>query len=327
MKRKFNFWGKAEEKLHLHFPLTLVLLLVLFSVIPGLKQEIIMPGVISQVESSIVVNNDNQPHELYTTAVLVVRKPSPLVSSVLSLFSKNEVREISSAEDKISNAQYKKMGQLDHTSSYQNALINGYRMAAVKNPAIKLDYQFQAMKLYYVLGSNDLEIGDEITMINNTKITKENFSDFYRVKNASLFSDRLGKNVTCERAILIPFYKINGETSFPTFSTNISSSVGGPSGGFMQTLYVYTKLIGGGRKKLKIAGTGTIELDGTVGTIGGVVQKVHTVVRNDVDIFFIPLKNFQDHQSEIERIIKNKTIKVIPIKNLQEGIEIYEKIT
>ena len=51
--------------------------------------------------------------------------------------------------------------------------------------------------------------------------------------------------------------------------------VGGPSAGLMFTLAVYNAVtptdITGGRK---IAGTGTISLDGTVGPIGGVEQKV-----------------------------------------------------
>ena len=77
----------------------------------------------------------------------------------------------------------------------------------------------------------------------------------------------------------------------------IDTNTGGPSGGMMQSLYIYNQLsefdISHG---LKIGGTGTIRIDGTVGAIGGIEQKIYTSAMNNIDIFFVPFasNNYED---------------------------------
>jgi PDZ domain-containing protein len=71
--------------------------------------------------------------------------------------------------------------------------------------------------------------------------------------------------------------------------------VGGPSAGLMFTLTVYNLLtpedLTGGRI---IAGTGTIDLDGVVGPIGGVQQKVAGAELAGAEYFLSPPENFDD---------------------------------
>ena len=75
---------------------------------------------------------------------------------------------------------------------------------------------------------------------------------------------------------------------FPV-SINTQKIQGGPSAGMMFTLTLYNALsskdLTGGRK---IAGTGTISLDGTVGPIGGVKQKVAAADGNGRPILPLP---------------------------------------
>ena len=70
---------------------------------------------------------------------------------------------------------------------------------------------------------------------------------------------------------------------------------GGPSAGLMFTLTVYNDLtpgdLTGGRK---IAGTGTISLDGSVGPIGGVKQKVFAAEAVGASYFLCPVENYAD---------------------------------
>jgi PDZ domain-containing protein len=70
---------------------------------------------------------------------------------------------------------------------------------------------------------------------------------------------------------------------------------GGPSAGLMFTLGVYDLITGqdltGGRK---IAGTGTIDLEGNVGPIGGVQQKVVAAERAGAEYFLSPAENYPD---------------------------------
>ncbi|RIX54031.1 PDZ domain-containing protein [Paenibacillus nanensis] len=65
--------------------------------------------------------------------------------------------------------------------------------------------------------------------------------------------------------------------------------VGGPSHGAMLTLAIIDQLTEGGvTGGLQVAGTGTIELDGSIGMVGGIPQKAYAVSRTGADVFFVP---------------------------------------
>jgi Lon-like protease len=70
------------------------------------------------------------------------------------------------------------------------------------------------------------------------------------------------------------------------------NNIGGPSAGLMFTLSIIDKLtpedLTGGRR---IAGTGEIALDGSVGPVGGVAEKLIAVRRLGVTTFLIPAGN------------------------------------
>lgn len=91
---------------------------------------------------------------------------------------------------------------------------------------------------------------------------------------------------------------------------------GGPSAGLMFTLTVYNALseqdLTTGRK---IAGTGTINLDGTVGPIGGVKQKVAAAEATGALYFLCPADNYADAVSVA------RTIKVIRIATVQNALD------
>ena len=70
---------------------------------------------------------------------------------------------------------------------------------------------------------------------------------------------------------------------------------------------------------MKIAGTGTINLAGEVGEIGGAAQKIHTANRAKVDMYFIALGNHK----EVKNIEKN--FQYYPVKNFQEAVEILQE--
>ena len=83
----------------------------------------------------------------------------------------------------------------------------------------------------------------------------------------------------------------------------------------MFTLGVYDLVTGedltGGRR---IAGTGTIDLEGNVGAIGGVQQKVAAAERAGAQYFFAPSSNYAD----AEAVAKNIT--VVEVNTAQDAI-------
>ncbi len=71
--------------------------------------------------------------------------------------------------------------------------------------------------------------------------------------------------------------------------------VGGPSAGLMFALSIVDQLTPQGLNGGKyVAGTGTIEPDGTVGPIGGIVQKIAAARLAGADIFLAPADNCPD---------------------------------
>lgn len=74
-----------------------------------------------------------------------------------------------------------------------------------------------------------------------------------------------------------------------------SGDVGGPSAGLMIALMVYDLVtpdedLAAGRR---IAGTGTLDAQGRVGGVGGVVQKVVAAAADEVDVFLVPAEQLE----------------------------------
>jgi PDZ domain-containing protein len=92
-----------------------------------------------------------------------------------------------------------------------------------------------------------------------------------------------------------PAIGIGSVANFP-FPLDIDSGqIGGPSAGLMWTLGLIDVLTPGDLTGGKtVAGTGTIGLDGTVGPIGGIAEKVVAAERAGAVVFFAPAQDAPD---------------------------------
>lgn len=90
----------------------------------------------------------------------------------------------------------------------------------------------------------------------------------------------------------------------------------GPSAGLMFTLQIIDQLTPGGIAGNKvIAGTGTIEADGSVGAIGGVQQKVYAAEAAGAVVFFSPRDNYEDARKAATRV------EVVPVDHVQDALK------
>jgi PDZ domain-containing protein len=83
----------------------------------------------------------------------------------------------------------------------------------------------------------------------------------------------------------------------PPFDVNIDlgQDIGGPSAGLMFSLGIYDKITPGPLTGgMFIAGTGTIDMNGTVGPIGGIQQKISGAVASGATVFLAPAENCDD---------------------------------
>jgi PDZ domain-containing protein len=110
---------------------------------------------------------------------------------------------------------------------------------------------------------------------------------------------------------------------FPVDVTIDSQNIGGPSAGMMFTLQIMNQLteddITAG---LRIAGTGTIARDGTVGPIGGIQQKVFGAIDAGADVVFVPADNYDAALSAA-----GDDIDVVRVETIDDPLEYLDAVT
>ena len=128
-----------------------------------------------------------------------------------------------------------------------------------------------------------------------------------------------------EKTVAVAAEEVDGEPRvgillrdlFPELPVKVTieteNNIGGPSAGLMFTLSIIDKLtaedLTAGRR---IAGTGAIDLDGGIGAVGGVAEKLIAVDRQGVDTFLIPAENCDSVRGRVPnglRLVKVSTIK------------------
>jgi Lon-like protease len=107
-----------------------------------------------------------------------------------------------------------------------------------------------------------------------------------------------------------------------------ANSIGGPSAGLMFTLEIFNQLTKTDwTKGYKIAGTGEIQEDGSVGSIGGIQQKVVAADESEADIFFAPVEN-KNYEEALEAAQDIDTkMKVVPIETFDDALEYLKQLS
>jgi len=212
----------------------------------------------------------------------------------------------------------------------QNALYVGFSKALerveIENEKVFVSYIDEQAK-------TDLKIGDEIISINGNFVHNKN--DVYQELKKYSENDTLKiivkkDNQTIEKQaqfiksndrliigmVLVETKDIKTDRNI---NLNFKSSESGPSGGFMMSLAIYNYLTEKDiTHGLNIVGTGTIDMDGNVGVIGGVGYKIKAAVKKKADIFFVPEANYE----EALEVVKNKKydIKLVMVRNIDDAI-------
>lgn len=101
-----------------------------------------------------------------------------------------------------------------------------------------------------------------------------------------------------------------------------SGDVGGPSAGLAWTLGIIDRLTPGSLTSgRRVAVTGEIRPDGTVGAVGGTPQKVAAVKRAGIDVFLYPAATSPAEKAEIERIAGDD-MRVYAVSDVHEAVEV-----
>jgi len=217
--------------------------------------------------------------------------------------------------------------------------------------AVSLAYQ-KAGRTFEILGTKNyvlyidenakttLKIGDDIRKINGKEI--KNLEEIGQIISSSNEGDELEFSVIRNGQVKKAtgtVYEVNGnhllgimiQTGFdyktdPKIDLHFSDNEAGSSGGLILTLSIYNQLTTNDiTKGLKIAGTGTIEMDGTVGEIGGVKYKLAGAVKEKADVFLVPKgDNYQEAMDEKKK--NNYSIKIIGVETFDEALKSLENL-
>ena len=114
----------------------------------------------------------------------------------------------------------------------------------------------------------------------------------------------------------VPYVGITMVEPFPFEIAISSGEVGGPSAGLMWAVGLYDLMTPGDLTRGRtIAGTGTIDLDGNVGPIDGIENKVRAAMRAGASVFLAPRDNLPDLEG-----IDSGDLRVVPISTFDGAL-------
>ncbi|MEG2457965.1 MAG: PDZ domain-containing protein [Bacilli bacterium] len=334
MKNKIFIKFKKFLKENYGFLITFVLILIIFNI--PTPYEIYTPGGLINLSKRVEVDDGHKSKGSMNLTYVGAKKgviPIYLLSYVIPSWDR-----VSVEDKKIDNESYDEVivrGKIDLKNGNNFSIINAFREAGEKCEIVNT-----RIMVYHILedAKTQLKVGDEIISVNNIIINNlDDLAEIVAYKNPG---DKVTLSVKRKKdiidvnseliekdgGIIIGIYatkSIELKTDKKVdFKNNNNES--GSSGGLMNSLEIYNQLnkedITKGRK---ISGTGTIDIDGNIGEIGGVKYKLMGAYKNKADIFLCPKENYE----EAMKVKKEKKYKidVVSVSTLKDAIEYLKK--
>ena len=261
-----------------------------------------------------------------------------IATYITSLFNKNWDIISKEAENGTATESEREFGdKLALQDSIDTAKIVAYQKA---NSDIKIISQKVYVGYVYEEAQTNLKRGDIFVKINDNVINSKNDInielDKYNVGD-SIDIEVINNNKTYQRTaklIDIKGKKMIGILCYsdydleldPEINLNFKKQETGPSGGLMLALTIYSKLMQEDiTKGKKIAGTGVIDENGIVGSIGGVKYKLAGAVKEKVDIFIVPNgDNYKEAMKEKRK--NNYKIDIYGVDTFEDALDILKKL-
>jgi PDZ domain-containing protein len=184
---------------------------------------------------------------------------------------------------------------------------------------IEMDGKEVAFRDDVINDLSDAEIGDLVEMIIERPVDES--TDEFEELDVGIV---LGRHVDDPTRPMIGVLLDNNEpiVEFPVEVIIDSQNIGGPSAGMMFTLQIMDQLTDGEiTNGERIAGTGTIARDGTVGSIGGVKQKVFGAIDAGARAVLVPAGNYEDAVDAA-----GDSIEVVRIETIDDAIAFLETL-
>lgn len=232
------------------------------------------------------------------------------------------------------------------SGSQSNAILAAYNHA-------KIPYTEQAQGVYVIrnidkVANNEFQTNDRIAKIEGTDIKgitdlKQAIQNRKAGDELTVAVERNGEMVEVKATLVEFTSSADPDTKQVGFGTYYGekveivpddpqykitfkeSEIGGPSAGLMFTLELLNQLTPGDLTKgQRIAGTGTIAPDGTVGKIGGVQHKVVAADREGAVLFLVPEGNYEEAKAKVDKM--DTKMKLVSVNTLSDAMAALEQL-
>lgn len=308
----------------------LFLFIVLFTI--KLPYYINAPGGLMNVNDRVAIDDGYEAKGSLNMAYVTEIKAT-IPTLILSIFNKDwdilKEEEITYENETIEDTYYR-----DHLllkESVNNAIIVGFTKAGKK-----VEITSSSLIVTYVdeEAKTNIEIGDEILSIDDVEVTstsqindilsKKEENDEITLKVINNKKEVIKKAVLRqedERTVIgILITEKKEVETMPEVELKFKKSESGPSGGLMTSLAIYNYLtpedITHGKT---IVGTGTIDENGNVGSIGGVKYKLKGAIKNKAEIFIVPNGENYDEAIKLKKEYDYK-IEIVGVSTIDDAL-------
>ncbi|WP_138496653.1 PDZ domain-containing protein [Paenibacillus pinistramenti] len=322
------------------FVFILVLYVLVFMQLPYI---IYQPGTAEEVKPLVSVAEGDKQENGEFLLTTVSSRYANVVYYLAAKFDKNA--EID-PKPKRNEAEYSAQMVSYLTGSQSSAIEAAYKKAGVKYSnvpqyitvighveGVTSKGDFQANDIIRSVDGQSIKTFDELSSLLSSKKPGDHVQvkltragqevdqdvELVELKDTETGTTRAGFGVTIGQRVDIVSEEASKKVNFA------EANFGGPSAGLMFTLEIYNQLTEGDLSKgHRIAGTGTIAADGSVGEIGGVQFKIVAANREKAEVFFVPEGNYADAVKKAQSI--GTSMKIVSVKTLDDALDYLDQM-
>lgn len=328
-----KFYEKVKEFIKTEYKFILFLIVFVVICTWPVNYYIVIGGGISDISDRVVVENGDSSDGSFNLSYVSELKGttlSYLLSYVMPHWKRVSMDDYKYTTDEdYQDIEFR--SELDLLSSNSNAIYYAYQLADKPCEVVKTDVYVivkfpeydnplevgdKLLKVNGVLCANLVEFQEAIQKVEGNSVRVTVLRDGKEMELTSKLYEEENRKVLGVGLQFVTTYDVDPEVEFQ-FEKNES----GPSAGLITTLSIYDQLTKGDLTKGKlIAGTGTIEADGSIGQIGEVEYKLLGAARGGAQVFLVPAgENYQDCKKMKKE--ENLDIKLISVKNIDDAIK------
>ncbi len=312
----------------------LIALLLLFSI--KFPYYIDSPGGTMSLNDRFDIENANKING-DISLVYVAERPATIPTLLLSLVLKDcdIIKKDEVVYNNETDEEIEARGRLTLDQGINSAILYAFKKTGK-------EYEILSTKIYVMYkaeyAKTDLKVGDQIIQVDDLKIeTGSEIADYIntlevgtkvkikvisnnkeKTREAEIVDDKGAKRLGIYSTPIYE-YKLSQDVKYKKNNSEMGSS-----GGFANALYIYSSLIEEDIIKGRlIVGTGTIDIDGNIGEIGGLKYKFKAAAKAGASVFFVPEGNCEEAKKIKNE--KNYDLNFVCIKTFDEAIDYLKK--